>query len=352
MPSLFDPDELPDSSGVANFMQAGSYLFDTTTGELFSPGGTSLDANTNVISQGGGPDAMIIVFARLQIGPMSSLQITGDRPAIIATHGSAVIEGSLDLTSRRAGFRGAGSQSCGANGDGAIAQIVQMTGSGGGGGGAGLATGGGDGGSNSSGEIVGGAGGSSSTVPVLMRAGCRGADGIDLAGNTLAQGGLGGGAVQVSSCTNIMVSGVVEAGGAGGAAGIGEIVESSGGGGGGSGGVVWLEAQGTLAIDGGTVVANGGGGGSGSNVCETGNDGEDAGLTQVSALGGVVASTACGDGGSGGNGGARAATAGNGGAGDTAQSGGGGGGATGFILLRAPEVNTPGAVISPQPSFL
>lgn len=174
----------------------------------------------------------------------------------------------------------------------------------------------------------GAATGNSTLVP--LRPGCWG-------GNTagLGAGGAGGGAIQITSGTQITVAGAI------GAPGLGGSVN----GGGGAGGGILLEAP-TVTISGG-LYANGGAGGCGMFSGGT-SDGQ---LSSMPAPGGP-----CSNGQSGGNGGANTTaptdgqtlsnTAG------TKQYAGGGGGGVGRIRINTLDMTIAGTGATSPPASL
>ncbi len=181
-------------------------------------------------------------------------------------------------------------------------------------------------------DLYGGAGGGSGFT---FQSTCNG-------GTGLVPGGAGGGVVQITSATSIIVraGAGVNVGGSGGNPGC-DANNGDGGGGGGAGGEVFLEAP-TITVNG-TLAANGGGGGSGPSDTGTEVAGATGTLGTTPAAGGNN-----GKGGNGGNGaaGSTAATAGAAVGGDGC---GGGGGGQGRIWLRTRGVaaDTTGATLSP-----
>ena len=121
----------------------------------------------------------------------------------------------------------------------------------------------------------GGAGGTphgnASLIPLI------GGSGGGRGGTPEGNGGHGGGALQLTSSTRIVINGIVNACGGGGKGGVFVAAENDGGGGGGggSGGAILLEAP---SIEGaGSIAANGGAGGQGARSTSRnglpGNDG-------------------------------------------------------------------------------
>jgi hypothetical protein len=166
--------------------------------------------------------------------------------------------------------------------------------------------------------------------------------------------GAGGGAVQISAGTSLIIgaNGAIDSAGGGGYGGCLDVLSgtSAGGAGGGAGGTIFLESLGAFIVSG-AITANGGGGGSGGSgtSMRVGNKGDDGYANASPADGGspIVGTTSEGAGGSGGAAGI-APTPG----GITGTHGGGGGGAVGRIWIRskAPPTGTP--TFSPAPAVL
>jgi len=291
-----------------------------------------------VRTQSGGPDVVILAFDALTIAGGATLQLTGNRPVILAVYGDATINGSLDASATGVTPGAGGNVSCtpgnGAPGDnGVIGSGTGGPGGGGGGGGAfGAASGAGgttDDNQVSKGGVSRPAEGSASLVP--LRGGCPGGQGGQGTDASTATGGAGGGAVQVSAAGTVSVGGVLSAAGGGGRNG----GEGNGGGGGGSGGAILLEGANVSLSSSAWLTANGGGGAGGNPYANTnGTDGATGGkATDVQANGGSGDNSA----GAGGKGGAQTGAAQNG-ANATgpygSRGGGGGGGSVGRGAIR------------------
>ena len=339
----FDPCSLPaPDPGVLTLDEAGVYVLSTDDGQLLSPAGTPIDYQGTTVD-----DAWLMSLQGLQLAESSTVRVVGGRPLIIAVWDSAILDGTIDVSS--GANRGAGA---GANPGACAAQAVtdgaQDDVGGGGGGGGGFGSPGGNGGDGRApGETGGdgGDGGMAVSVPAdEVRGGCDGGAGGDGNGSGGAgAGGAGGGAVQISAQHSLQVAATIQAGGQGGGGADGTVGARGGGGGGGSGGYIGLESA-VLDVAGpARLTANGGGGGSGCDALsgEGGMDGLSSGAV---ALGGRVD---C-DGSDGGNGGAAAnGTNAVNGASDN-RGGGGGGGGVGFVIVRGDDVEIhSAATISP-----
>ncbi len=297
---------------------------------------------TAVISQPGGPEALLLVVnGNLSVTTNGSLTVHGLRPLIIAVLGSATIEGPVVST---------------AGVDLGCASRTNLNGTagnggrgGGGGAGGGFGAVGANGGPMQNGGTGQAASGNQALVP--LRGGCSGGTGA----TTSTVGGNGGGALQISVVSTLTVNAPISANalGGGGAAGAPAFGNGNGGGGGGSGGALLFEANRFVITNTGGVFANGGGGGQGSGNT-AGAPGSPGRLSTLAADGGSGMSN-CG--GKGGNGGAVTATptAGSpqtGGLGCPPSGGGGGGGSVGRIRFNAVEGCTISGAVSPQQTGL
>lgn len=299
---------------------AGPCVIDTSGA---APGPRDPAANCGFVGQGqrftqadGGELAVFAATSLLVPGDVE-LRFVGARPAVLAIFGDATIQGVVSVAAAQGAEApaGAGAEACPAPGA-AVAE---------------------EGGAGGSYRTRGGAGGNDVLAPGLdngnnggvpLRGGCQGAAG---GGPTPGDGGVGGGALQLSVVGQLVVidGGVLSASGAG---GLGGTLDTSGGGGGGSGGTLLLEAQRIVLLNC-ALTANGGGGGQGGkNGQATGENGSDGSRTTSSpASGGNIGSI-------GGNGGAGGNLANNGSPGENgggAEGGGGGGGGVGLVRLRA-----------------
>lgn len=272
------------------------------------------------------------VIAGRSITIDGSLTASGGLPLVLlATEGELVVEGLVDVSSRRgAERRGAGANPTGGC-NGATGAVAGSGGAGGSFGGRGGTGGAGFGGNAPEAAAA-------IAFPAKLRGGCPGKLGGEPGGAT--EIGSGGGAVWLFSPAGITISGTINASGSGGSGGKSDLVVNRGGAGGGTGGMIVLEAP-TISVDqNGVLVATGAGGGSGNAGLVTGDDGDnpDPGNPDNPAAGGNLGS------GFGGNGG----VSGDGATGDTnlTQAGSGGGGGTGFIHAFG-TVDTSGSVFPP-----
>ncbi len=275
------------------------------------------------------------------------LRAVGPNPLVFVVRGAVSIAGRISVSASGA-TPGAGAPSCGVGLGGAVPDVNLPQG-GGGGGGFGLPGGRGswwDGGWTPGGQVEG----EDSLVP--LRGGCAGGS---VARSSPVAGGAGGGALQISASTELVLQGPgrLTAGGGGGGTYLAMPGQTpnSGGGGGGSGGAILLEAPSIRLQSGSVVAANGGGGGQGRQQ-SLGDAGANALDDTLPAPGGCGGS-ACGK--CGGNGGARFDSARDGSDAGTFSSctppigGGGGGGGVGRIRLNATACQL-GATLSPSPS--
>ncbi len=302
--------------------------------------------------------AVVIHLESLVVERDATLRVIGSKPLIIASASTIEIDGVIDVSSRRGEPFGAGANPAACDATKAVPGANETTtggGSGGGGGGAFQGSGGGGGPGGALLENPGGIGGKHAPVPRVVRGGCNGAA-SGKAGpdpqvsppsnaNTVALGGAGGGAIQLTARTSITIRGVVVASGAGGEGA--PLHSATGGGGGGSGGYIGFDAPKVSFIDAARIVANGGGGGASEGFAGAGAHGADGHDDAVTALGGIAAS--CGGGG--GAGSAQTTFAGFN-ASPTASScgGGGGGGGAGYIMVHAQESSFTASVVFSPPA--
>jgi hypothetical protein len=291
-----------------------------------------------------GPDLCVMSGSVITVNATTA---HGMRGLLLLATDSIVINGALDVSSKRGGQVGAGGDaaSCTAAGAG-----NQDDGGGSGGAGGSFIGKGGDGAmgdTNNNGAPAGPSnGGAAGAVQaaVFVRGGCPGAKGGDGQGGS--HGGAashGGGAVYLIAANTIHVTatGAIYASGSGG----NKADDESGGGGGGSGGLVGLDAT-TLTIDG-IIAANGGGGGGGGSNQGPPTDGTDGTTMMFDQRA---------NGGNGGQGQPDSPDGGKGGGlsqanGDTPQpaagGGSGGGGGVGVVLVHGALTGTQ---ISPAPT--
>lgn len=295
------------------------YTLDTSNATLKGKANTSIPITTMVVSQAAGPDVMLVSIRNFTLDAGATLTVTGSRPLVLAVWGTATIAGTIDASASLSttGPGGSNSNEC-MNLTGATGMSMQPALGGGGGG---LQGTGGRGGN------VGGFGGTGIGAPAGIRGGCAG--GLGGAGSsTQAPRGAGGGAVQITARTSIVVDGVINVGGGGGSGG---RVGYGAGGGGGSGGFIGLDSP--IVIVTGTLAANGGGGGGGASDVANATNGGDARTNETPATAGPGAMTSnvgvCANGGTG----AAGTTLGGQNGESSLCGGGGGGGAAGFILV-------------------
>jgi len=300
---------------------AGTNSYDTDTGSLQTPSGTSILPHLIVT----GPAGMIalIFVSSFSLAEGGRLRVDGALPVGIVVTGTVLIGGTIDLASAGAGARN----------NTACATSIGTTGSpnnggAGGGGGGGFQGAGGTGGTGDADgtDTLGGPGGAAVARPGGPLGGCRGAAGGAAGGSGGGSGGVGGGAILIAAATSITVSptGAINVGGGRGRKG---GANGRGGGGGGSGGMILLES-GVVTIEG-VLAANGGSGGEGNDGTE-GNPG----LASVTpATGGAGGDGAGGDGG---DGSAALLLVGESPTDLQNGGGGGGGGAAGFVAIRCP----------------
>jgi hypothetical protein len=281
-------------------------------------------------SAAGQPDACIITAGMIQIGA-PGLVAMGPRPLVLVANDSLDVSGVLDVSSHvtnGAIGAAAGTATCpsgslpGDNNNGA-----------GGGAGGSFMSSGGDGGNGVG--IRGTAGPKVLTPPSLLRGGCNGQAGGQ-GQSQVTPGAYGGGAVYLVAGGSMMISGVIDASGAGG----GAPLKLGGGPGGGSGGMIVLYAP-TISFSG-AIAANGGGGASGADnlVGDPGHDPDPAAPTQPASGG----QTGGGPGGRGAAGNNQATQGGSAGS----RGGGGGGGGLGYVRSNVALSN---GLVSPTPDI-
>lgn len=295
-----------------------------------------------VVVQG---DVLLLSASSLFIDAGARFTIVGTRPVLFAVSGDVTIAGEL-LAAPRASRPAAGADRSCAGATGASGTAGGDSAPGGSGGAFGSAGGAGGVGSGDGGTAT------TATLPVgnasliPLQGGCSGGAG---AGSGGGLAGRAGGAIQISSTGNLLITGLVAAPGEGGG---GADVNASGGGGAGSGGAVLLEGR-SLQLSGtGRVLALGGAGGEGS-ANQSGAPGANGSRTDgAAAVGGNGLSSRGGDGGGGAS---RAAAAMSGGLGvQSGLHGGGGGGGAGLGRLRFNVTGActflAGSVVSPAPT--
>jgi hypothetical protein len=249
---------------------------------------TSAAAACDVVDDSVSPGRCIVIRKDIHVWGNGVLRAMGARSLILIAQNHFAVDGRIDASAHRA-TAGPGAVSTGMG----APPVPLVFGAGGGG----YGSPGGSGGRapmTIGGTAPGGAAyGTPALVPIV-----GGSPGGSV---SFAQGGAGGGAVQLSLCRGTLSLGataVIDAGGggAGGGSGVSESGASmgGGGGGGGSGGAILIEAP-QLYIAG-ELLANGGGGGGGGswdNEIEGsagGNGGENGGAGGVDyTLGGLGA---------------------------------------------------------------
>ncbi|MGN6108052.1 MAG: hypothetical protein ACTHU0_23295 [Kofleriaceae bacterium] len=242
------------------------------------------------------------------------LEISGEQPLAIVAFGKVEIRG-------RIAFHDTEKQPCavGSGGPGSSGNIV-LGSSGGGGGGFG-----GAGGTGGPSGTPGQPQGTPELVP--LRGGCPGGPG---GGSTVAAGGFGGGAIQISARSISLFPGaILDVAGSAGDGGPAIAGSGGGGGGGGSGGALLLEAPSTLGQDSALLCIGGGGGGGGGGSVVAGTAGTRNGCQAVASGGGGAAG-----GGNGGAGATHSSEAGTGGMSQAPSGWGGGGGGIGRMFVR------------------
>lgn len=338
--------------------EAFAYAGSIRTSEVLVDGGPATpDDCAQVVTQGAGPEVCVIAARRIDIA--ANLRVTGTRPLVLFALDDLVVlaDGTIDVSSQRAGEVGAGTQTADCGLGAAGGAVGQSGGGGGGGAGGTFASLGGTGGAGAAVDggttVSAAAGGVPFAVPALsfVRGGCRGGSGGD--GSAVGSGGggkPGGGAVYLIAGGSITIRGTVNASGMGGGIGGQGGTTSGGGGGGGSGGLIGLDAPTIVIEQTARMVANGGGGGGGGGPTWAGSAGLEA--DPAAAFPFAAAGGAADIGGSGGGQGGDAqspagtsATA----ATTTEAAGGGGGGGAGHIRLYAMNLDVRSSFISPSP---
>lgn len=369
-PQHFMPCMIGTPKPALTITQAASPWTYTTTNQ----GGTLSDKagvvlmSTVVVTQPDNSTVAVLNVDSLTIEAGATLLVTGDKPLLIASWDTIVVNGRIDAGSltteinntANAHIDGPSQIGAGANAPGRCGGLTGTAGanaqSGGGSGGGGGGAFRGDGGNGTVGDTVmvaGGVGGARlSTSPTVIRGGCNGGS-SGTAGTsaglltpataaTVSAGGAGGGAIELAAKTSITITGSLNAGGGGGAgAPQGSAV---GGGGGGSGGYIGLDAP-AITMSGAALSANGGGGGGSSPYAGQGNQGGNA-VSTAQAPGGVIFGGGnCGLAGSAGSVATTldAADA----VGSDSCGGGGGGGGAGFIFLFSPSQVLASSSVSP-----
>ncbi len=323
----------------------GACAFDSTQG-LFS-GSCGAPPTPQVQSQTGNSMQISVLAVRsFELRPGARLTLTGIHAVALAVRGDARIEGIIDVSASETSPGAGQDPGCAQRAGSAPTQLSSPSG----GGGAGHGTNGGLGGDYV--VMMGGLGGFASASPILvpLSSGCSGGPGGTRDTMFQAQGGFGGGALQLSAAGAILIDAAagIFANGGGGQGGPGDQFNAAAGAGGGSGGAVLLESD-LLVIDG-RVTASGGGGGGGSENEFSGENGDPGQSDGTAAAGGQGARDVTARGGNGGDG----ATFGNGAPGQeapgaTSTAGGGGGGAGALYFNASSCITGANAVLVPAP---
>jgi hypothetical protein len=312
----------------------------TSTDAIHLPATINTDSPCAMaIAQPVGPG--LCVFAGATIDAPVNVRVTGTRALVLAATGTITIAHTIDLSGKSTEPGAAGdTPNCGAQAGG----NANGGGGGGGGGGGSFSTAGGPG-NNSA-----GIGGNPSSLGNVshVRGGCRGGAGGPTVDAPAGSAGHSGGAIYLASATKIVVTGGIDASGAGGGHGVAAATGSSGGGGGASGGLIAFDTP-QLDASTGMIWANGGGGGGGGGAGPLRSDGVDgypSSAPATAAMGGGG-----GDGGpTGGNGGAGGVFVAPGGPGQPSSNGagaGGGAGGQGYVLFYGTAASVGIQNISP-----
>jgi hypothetical protein len=294
--------------------------------------------------QPGGPELCIIAGTTIDVTGTANV-VTGARPLVLVATDSITIAALavLDASSRTTTRIGAGANAT-CSGPTAGQNSVATAGAGGAGAG-GFGTVGGDGGN---GSVAKGIGGLPETMPMLLRGGCKGADGGDAGTVQGGAGGNAGGAIYLIAGNSIKIDGSIFVSAAGGRGG----GIRAGGGGGGSGGMVGFDAPMITIGTAGIVAANGGGGGGGGGTAVAGAAAGDGSTTSYTAAASAGTGGSDGTTRNGGNGGVGAAVAAAGALGgnslSTGAGGGGGGGGVGMLWVKGMLTGTR---YSPNPTM-
>lgn len=315
--------DLEFSKSRANLDLGDSATINTDTGEV-TVADAAVTVDTDVIAQTGAPNIRVLVVGSLTA---KDVVVSGKNALAIVSNSDIAISGTFTVSAKGA-VPGPGAL----NEDGCKGQ-PPLPGKKGGSGGGGFGSSGGAGGVGiGEGAMAGMGGGKTGTASLIpLRGGCDG--GAADAGRVP---GAGGGAIQLLSRNQIVISGIVAANGGGTTAG------------GGSGGGILLEAP-SVEISG-TVVANGGSGGSsGSNFgCAPGQDGRTDAMPAPGGVGCTSGGTIFIIFGGGGSGAAGDSEAQPGGGSLIAASGHGGGGVGRIRINTAPGGLTSTGVVSPN----
>lgn len=285
---------------------------------------------TAVLEQTTGGDPVCLIAG--ESVSVANARIIGDKPLVVLATTNIVLTTSIDVSSRP------NETGAGANYAGCVPGTPPGGGSGGGGGS--FQRAGGTGGS-SDGALPGNPNTPTPEPLSIVRGGCRGANGGNLASEARGAGGASGGSILFIAPTIIAGGATINASGQGGQGG----AVLSGGGGGGSGGLIVFDATTELDLSSAVVLANGGGGGQGGASGTLGANGAEPTSHDMAAPGGSQVPGAGGAGGAGSVGAGMGTSA--GGTAPMFGAGGGGGGA-GYVFIYGPRTNVSTS-ISPPP---
>ncbi|MBK8173226.1 MAG: hypothetical protein IPK60_23230 [Sandaracinaceae bacterium] len=311
LPDIGVPEDMGPCGAAGCIISASNVsddLWDHATHDLNVRGGGVTRINTDtcrlgstdgmIVTQEGGGTVCVIQVNALTVADESSLSVRGPIPLIIMATGRVQIDGEIDASAH-------GDEPGAGGGAGGTIDVIDGTGRNpgaagehideyddGGGGGGGLCGSGGNGGSG--GDASGGDGGDSEsawTIEPLAggSGGGRGRGLVDGRDTNAGLGGAGGGALQISSLTEIIVNGRIFTGGGGGLGGTRELGDGTNygsGGGGGSGGALLLEAPAVSFGAAARLGLGGGGGGAASTNTANGGDGNDGAVGPMASLGG------------------------------------------------------------------
>jgi hypothetical protein len=77
---------------------SGTFVLDTDVGELVGGSVTTLPGA--LIDQTSGPELRVVNASELEIASAAMVTVTGAHPLVIAVHGDATIDGTLDVSAR------------------------------------------------------------------------------------------------------------------------------------------------------------------------------------------------------------------------------------------------------------
>lgn len=338
--------DIDPSNGVELLLEQTA---DPASPDLVLQNGATINTDTGVVFDG--TSSVIVPNAEHEVGAgithrvfmvrslvvTGTTKVTGSRGLIIVSNGDVEVSGTLDISADgQTSGPGRGEGSCAGGGT----ESAAITGGGGGGG---NGTPGAYGGAGNGGTVAAGLPGQAQASDTLepLVGGCDGGTVVRTGGDCTHFGGGGGGAIQVTSRTEIrlVTTGTINAGGGGGRSGTVGVdgctsTSNLGGGGGGAGGSVLLEAPQVVFSGAGVVIGASGGGGAAAGVGSA-RAGADGGTAEAPAAGGVNLTT--GD--EGGDGGTVVLAAQVGETGGSNGHGSGGGGAVGRARINTVSGN-------------